>query len=154
MTTGLGVKTRPGGTFDAELEFKDAYLVAASAVAKVDDSAQVVKLGTGLFVGKMIIDVSALEIASNDEIYDIVIVGAADAAGTTKTTTAELAALNLSAAEVKRTDCNKDDGTGRYVIYFDNEHDGTYYEYAYIYTVVAGTIATGINYTAWATKVG
>lgn len=148
-----GVKTRPTGTFDANMEFKDAGLVAASAVATVDDAAKVVYLGSGHFKGCMIIDVSALEIASNDEIYDIVVVGCADSAGTTKTTTAELAALNLSAAEVKRTDCNKDDSTGRYKLYFDNENDGTYYPYAYIYTVVAGAVATGINYTAYAVPV-
>ena len=34
-----GVKTRPGGTFDANMEFKDAGLVAASAAATVDGSA-------------------------------------------------------------------------------------------------------------------
>ena len=148
----LGVKTRPGGTFDANLEFKDAGLVAASAAATVDSAAKYVDVGTGHFKGMMIIDVSALEIASNDEIYDIVIQGSPDT-DFTDTTMVELCALNLSAAEVKRTDCNKDDTTGRYKLYFDNENDGTYYQYLRVYTVVAGTVATGINYTAWATPI-
>jgi len=142
-------KQRPVGTFDSDLEFKDAGLVAASAAATVDGTAKVVDVGTGLFRGCMILDVSALEIADNDEIYDIVVQGSSDSDFGTDTNIVELAALNLSAAEVKRTDCNKDDSTGRYKIYFDNENDGTYYRYLRVYTVVAGTVATGINYTAY-----
>ncbi len=148
----LGVKTRPGGTFDANMEFKDAGLVAASAAAQVDSAAKYVDVGTGLCTAKMILDVSALEIASNDEIYDIVVQGSPDA-DFTAATLCELAQLNLSAAEVKRTDCNKDDTTGRYKILFDNENDGTYYRYLRVYTVVAGSVATGINYTAFAVPV-
>lgn len=136
------------GQFDALMQFKDEGLVAASAAAQVASAAKVVDVGTGLFQGCMILDVSALEIASNDEIYDIVIQGSPDAAFTAAGIV-ELAALNLSAAEVKRTDCNKDDSEGRYKLYFDNENDGTLYRYVRVYTVVAGTVATGINYTAY-----
>lgn len=143
----LGSKKRISGTFDSELEFKDAGLVAASAAAQVDSAAQVINVGTGRFRGTMILDVSALEIASNDEIYDIVIQGSPDEAFTAAGVV-ELAAFNLSAKEVKRTDSDKDDATGRYKIIFDNEHNGTFFPYLRVYTVVAGTIATGINYTA------
>ncbi len=149
----LGVNPRPEGIFDANMEFKDAGLVAASAAAQVDGAAKVVDVGTGRFKGQMMIDVSALEIASNDEIYDIVVQGSTVAAFATDTAIVELAALNLSAAEVKRTDCNKDDAVGRYKIYFDNENNGTYYRYLRVYTVVAGSVATGINYTAYAVPV-
>jgi hypothetical protein len=144
-----GAKKRPQGTFDANLEFKDAGLVAASAVAQVDSAAKVVDVGTGLFKGEMIIDVSAISLEGNDEIYDIIVQGSTVAAFATDTAIAELAAINLSAAEVKRSDCNKDDSTGRYKIYFDNENDGTYYQYLRIYTVVAGSPSTGINFTAY-----
>ena len=147
--TVTGAKRAPNGTFDANLEFKDAGLVAASAAAQVDSAAQVVDVGTGLFKGCMIIDVAALEIASNTEIYDIIVQGSTVAAFATDTAIVELAALNLSAAEVKRSDCNKDDSTGRYKIHFDNENDGTYYRYLRLYTVVAGDVATGINYSAY-----
>lgn len=145
----LGDKKRPQGTFDADLEFKDAGLVASSAAAQVDSENKIVDLGTGLFRGKMIIDVSALEIASNDELYDIVVQLSSDSDFGTATNIVEAAQLNLSAAEVKRTDCNQDDSTGIYKLYFDNEFDGTYYRYARLYTVVGGTIATGINYSAY-----
>ncbi len=148
-----GVAVRPKGIFDANMEFKDAGLVAASAAAQVDSAAKIVDVGAGFFRGKMMIDVSALEIASNDEVYDIVIQGSNSATFATDTGIVELAALNLSAAEVKRTDCNKDDAVGRYKLYFDNENNGTYYRYLRVYTVVGGTVATGINYAAYAAPV-
>jgi hypothetical protein len=145
----LGDKKRPQGTFDADLQFKDAGLVASSAAAQVDSSNKIVDLGTGLFRGKMIIDVSALEIASNDELYDIVVQLSSDSDFGTDTNIRDAATLNLSAAEVKRTDCNADDSTGRYKLYFDNEYDGTFYRYARVYTYVSGTVASGINYSAY-----
>ena len=148
-----GSKPGPSGKFDSDLEFKDAGLVAASAAATVDSAAKIVDVGTGLFRGCMIFDVSALEIASNDELYDIVIQGSPDSGFGTATNIADLAAINLSAAEVKRTDCNKDDAVGRYKLYFDNEQNGTFYQYLRVYTVVSGTIATGINYTAFCVQV-
>ena len=148
----LGVKTRPQGTFGAGSEFKDAGLVDTPAAATVDATAQVIDVGTGLYAGKMIIDVSALEIADTDEIYDIVVQGSTVAAFATDASIVELAQLSLSAKEVKRTDSNKDDSTGRYKIYFDNENDGTYYRYLRVYTVVDGTMTDGINYTAYAVK--
>jgi len=146
----LGDKKRPQVTFDADLEFKDAGLVASSAAAQVDSSDKIVDLGTGLFRGCMIIDVSALEIASNNEIYDIIVQLSSDSDFGTAGNIVEAAQLNLSASEVKRSDSDADNSTGRYKIYFDNEFDGTYYRYARVYTVVTGTVATGINYSAYA----
>ena len=137
------------GQYDALMLFKDAGLVAASAAATVAAAAKVVDVGTGLFKACMILDVSALEIASNDEIFDIVIQGSPDAAFTA-TGVVELAQLSLSAAEVKRTDCNRDDTAGRYKLYFDNEFDGSLYRYIRVYTAVGGAVATGINYSAYA----
>ena len=145
----LGDKKRPQGTFDSDLEFKDAGLVAADAAAQVDSAAKVVDVGTGLFKGCMILEVTALEIASNDEIYDIVIQGSSDSDFGTAGNIVDLAQINLSAKEVKRTDSDKDDATGRFKIYFDNENNGTLYRYLRLYTDVSGAIDTGINYSAY-----
>jgi hypothetical protein len=148
-----GVNKRPQGTFDSDLEFKDAGLVAASAAATVDSAAKVIDVGTGLFKACMILDVSALDIDGNNEIYDIIVQGSTVAAFATAGSIVELAAINLSAKEVKRSDSDKDDSTGRYKIYFDNENNGTYYRYLRVYTVVAGAgVSTGINYTAYAVE--
>ena len=143
----LGVKKRPQGIFDGDLEFKDSYAVTSSAAAQVDSAAKVIDAGTGLFRGCMILDVSALKISANDEIYDIVVQGSPVEAFTAANVV-ELAAISLSAKEVKRTDSDKDDDTGRYKIYFDNENDGTFYRYLRVYTVTGGTSAS-ITYTAY-----
>jgi hypothetical protein len=144
----LGDKHRPGGTFDSDLEMKDAGLVATSAAATVDSSAKYLDVGTGLFKGCVILDVTALEIADTDETYDIVIQGS-NATAFTAASSVELVALHLGAKQIKRTDTDKDDGTGRFKLYFDNENDGTFYRYIRIYTVVGGTITNGINYSAF-----
>ena len=60
---------------DTSLILKDAGLVDESAAGTVDGSAKIVNLGAGLVEGKMVIDVTALEIASNDEAYRIVLQG-------------------------------------------------------------------------------
>jgi hypothetical protein len=139
-------------THDDALEMKDAGLVAASAAAQVDSAAKVLDLGEGFVRGEILIDVSALEIASNDEIYDIVLQLTNTAAFATATDIVDRVSLTLSAAEVKRTDSNCDSAVDRYTIPFNNEYAGTIYRYARLYTVVGGTIATGINYTGWMTK--
>ena len=142
----LGVKTRPKKTFDALLELKDAGLVAATAAATVDAAAKVLDMGTGVFKSDVLIDVSAIEIASNDEIYTICVQLSSSATfASAYVTTAK---LELGANEVLLSDI--DSTVGRYIMAIDNEFNGTYYRYARIYTVVAGTIATGINFTAYA----
>ena len=145
----LGAKKRPQGIFDSELEFKDAGLVAVSAAAQVDSAAQVVDVGTGLFKGTMILDITAIEIDTSDEIYDIIVQGSNVADFSTDTDVWELAAINISDDAVKRSDSNVVDTVGRYKIMFDNEHNGRFLRYLRIYTAVDGTVGTGINYTAY-----
>lgn len=139
----MGLRTY---NFDAEMEFKDAGLVAASAAATVDAAAKIVDVGTARFDGTMIVDVSAIEIASNDEEYDILVQGSSSA--TFASDIQNLAQLNLGATEVRQGGAI-DSTTGRYEVMFTNEVADITYRYLRVYTVVAGTIATGINYTAW-----
>ena len=71
---------RPDGyLMDSELEFKDAGLVAADAAWQVDGAAAIIDLGSGKTSGIMVIDVSAIEIASNDEKYELYIQGSSSA---------------------------------------------------------------------------
>jgi len=144
-------KSRPTYTFDALLEFKDAGLVASSAAATVDSAAKVVDLGTGFFKADLVIDVTAIEVASADESYKIA-VELSDASGFSSGTEWERCAIVLGDASINGGDT--DNTTGRYILSFDNRMaDGTTYRYARVYTTVAGTIATGINYTAFAAPV-
>lgn len=144
-----GVNTRVKGVYDVDLEMKDAGLVAASTAATVDDVAKIIDLGTGTVNARIIIDVSAIEIATNDEKYDICVQlsSKSDFADTIETPVK----LELGASETLLGD--QDSTVGRYEIFFSNVYNGTYYQYARLYTVVAGTIATGINYSAYMAKV-
>ena len=143
-------KSRPTASFDADLEFKDAGLVASSAAAQVDSAAKVVDLGKGLFEGNMIIDVTAIEVATGDESYKIA-VELSDDSGFSAGTEFEKCSLTLGDATVHGGDV--DSATGRYTLPFNNRAaDGTLYRYARVYTTVAGDIATGINFTAFADK--
>jgi len=135
--------------YDTNFLMKDAGLVAASAAATVSSAAKEVDLGsaTALFRGCAIIDVSAIEIASNDELYEILVEGGT-VSGFGSGTIAALGRLHLGALEVLTGAEATDSAVGRFKIYFDNERAGTYLRYIRLYTVVSGTIATGINYTA------
>lgn len=133
---------------DSGLSLKAAALVGASAAGTLKPD-----LGAGFVEGNVIIDVTALEIASNDEIYDIILQLSPDSTFGTDTNIKDQAAINLSAAEVKRSDSNVDDAIGRYIMPFNNMNNGTVLRYARIYTVVAGTIGSGgINYSARISK--
>jgi hypothetical protein len=146
-------KSRPNYTFDAELEFKGAGLIAADAAALVDAAARIVTVGTGLFEGDLIIDVAAVEIASGDERYTIILQGSTSA--TFASDIAILCAIPIGDGSTIGTafggsGVDVDDAVGRYVLPFRNERNGVYYPYLRLWTDVAGAIATGINYTAFA----
>lgn len=134
-------------SFDAELQLKDAGLVAASAAAQVDSVAQVLSVGDARLDAVVVIDVIAIEIASNDEEYDIILQGSTVEAFTAGTIQ-NLAQMNLGATEV-RQGAAIDSVAGRYEMPFTNEQADIRYPYIRLYTVVAGAIATGINYRAF-----
>lgn len=135
--------------FDADLLLKDAGLIAASAAAQVAGSPKVLDVGPARMDGVVVIDVSAIEIASNDEEYDIILQGCALADFSSGIES--LAQMNMGATEVRQGGA-KDSETGRFEMLFTNEQDGTVYRYLRLYTVVAGSIASGINFTAYIAK--
>jgi hypothetical protein len=143
-------KSRPSATFDAALQLKDAYLVAASAAAQVASANKILDLGTGNLRADVIVDVTAIEIASNDERYDLVIQGSSSA--TFASDIVDLATYPLGALEVLPGDV--DSTTGRYRFSFTNEANNIRYRYIRLYIVVAGAIAGGggINFTAYLAK--
>lgn len=144
---GVGVSFN--ATYDTLLELKDAGVIAADAAAQVGGVDKILDLGAGEVRGDLIIDISAIEIASNDELYKICLQGStkADFADTK----VNLAVLLVGALEVL-IGTDVDSVVGRYIVPFCNTLVGTAYRYVRIYTDVAGTIATGINYTAHLAK--
>lgn len=135
--------------YDSNLLLKDAGLVAASAAATVSSVAKTINLGEGLVEGKLYIDVTAIEIADNDELYRIALEGSDNSDFSTGDEEV-LAILELGAAEVIGGD--QDSAIGRYVVPFRTERNGTIYPHVRIYTTVSGTVATGINFAAWLGK--
>lgn len=149
-------KARPSFTFDANLQLKDAGLIAASAAAQVDSAAQVLNVGTGFFEGDIVIDVTAIEVDTGNELYTIALEGS-DNADFSTGKEVELCALRLGDSSVTGTDT--DNVVGRYTLPFNNRQpSGTGYSEGYcwpylrLYTTIAGTIGTGINYSAWIAK--
>lgn len=137
--------------FDKDLLLKDAGLVAASAAAQVASADKILDLGgtnSARMEGTVVIDVSAIEIASNDEEYDIILQGSSSSSFASNIQ--NLAQMNMGATEVRQGGAI-DSATGRYEMPFTNEQDDVTYRYVRLYTVVAGTIAGGggINYKAF-----
>lgn len=124
---------------------KDAGLLATSAAGQVDSEDVVIDVGSGLVEGQMIVDVSAIEIDSDNELYQISLQGCSSV-GFTNTFT-DLAVLELGAAEVVGGDVDSE--TGRYKIPFKNEKNGVIYPYLRTYCACSGSIVTGINYRAY-----
>jgi hypothetical protein len=127
---------------------KDAGLVAADAAGTVSAVAKIVSLGAGIVEGKLIVDVTAIEIASNTEVYKITLQGSSSA--TFASAIVDLAEITLGAAEVIGGD--QDSEAGRYEVPFRTERNGTVWPYVRVYTDVAGDIATGINFSAYLSK--
>lgn len=129
-------------TYDDSLSLKDAGLVATTTTEST-----ILDLGSGLVDGYLVLDVSAVEVASTDEIYLVCLEGSNVAAMTSGSVTlAELEMGNSTAP------ADADTSTGRFVIPFRNEQNGTLYRYVRIYTEVAGQVATGINFSAFIAK--
>lgn len=129
-------------TYDDDLSLKDAGLVASTTTEST-----ILDLGSGLVDGHLVLDVSAVEVASTDEIYLIVLEGS---------TVDGMASGSVSLANIEMGNAtapaDDDTGTGRFAVPFRNEQNGTIYRYVRIYTEVAGTIATGINFAAFIAK--
>lgn len=136
-------------TYDDATLLKDAGLVAASAAAQVDGSNKILDVGDSVLEGTLVVDVVAIEIASNDEHYRILVQGSNSA--TFASTIETLGALDLGATEV-RDGGAQDSVVGRYEAPFVNVQAGVTYKYVRAYTFVSGTVATGINYTAFIGK--
>lgn len=132
-------------TYDNSTLLKDAGLVASTAAAQVAGSNKILDMGASRFDGRAIIDFTAAEADTNDEIYHACIQGSTSA-------TFASGIVNLGVAllgDATTTHETVDTAVGRREIAFCNEVNGTVYRYVRAYTYVAGTVATGINYTAF-----
>jgi len=147
-------------TQDANLLLKDAGLIAADDICQVDGEDAIKDVGAAHFQGDLVIDVSACEVASNDEEYIVTLQGSNSA--TFASGVVPLQSIQFGAYETFGTSLGYDVDvtTGRYVLPVHNfgyttagdAGTGTYFRYLRLVVDVAGTIATGINFTAWLSK--
>lgn len=133
-------------TPDVNTQLKAPGLVAASA-----SMGTIIDLGGPSQVGRILtdlhIDVTAIEIASNDELYTIHFQGSTSA--TFASVIVSTFIFELGALEVLTGGQDQDSTIGHYVFPVSNDYGGTLFRYVRGFTVVAGTIATGINFQAW-----
>lgn len=129
-------------TYDTALSAKAAGLIAASADGSIID------LGAGLVDGFLVIDLTACEIASGDERYTVSLEGSNVAAMDSGSV---CLAKKVFGNLVVPMDASLSTA-GRYVIPFRNEEGGSTFRYVRLSTLIAGTIATGINFSAFLAK--
>lgn len=129
-------------TYDAALLLKDSVAVTASGAAQVAAAAKVFDTGfvsggpSALFKGFAVIDVTALNIATADELYTITVQGSNSP--TFASGIENLAALQLGAAAVRPGGAGAS-LVGRYELCFQNEQADVMYEYIRVFITVAGT---------------
>ncbi|MCZ6508817.1 MAG: hypothetical protein O7A04_12330 [Acidobacteria bacterium] len=138
-------------TPDVNTKMKDAGLIAADARWQVSAANQYLDLGGAAEVGRidanLHIEVTAIEIASNDELYKLHFQLSTSA--TFASVIVSPLIVELGALEVLTGLQDTDSATGHYVFPVSNDFGGTLYRYCSGYTDVAGAIATGINFDAW-----
>ncbi|HEY4713802.1 MAG TPA: hypothetical protein VIH30_06135, partial [Aquirhabdus sp.] len=106
-------------TYDNALSLK-----AAGAVTTTTTESTILDLGAGLVDGYLVLDVSAVEVASTDEIYNIILEGS---------TVLGMATGSVSLARIEMGNAtapaDADTGVGRFVVPFRNEQNGVTYRY-------------------------
>lgn len=130
-------------TYDDALSLQDS-----TAITSTTTGATIIDLGAGLVEGYLVLDVSACEVASTDEIYLVCLEGSNVAAMTSGSVC--LAQIEMGNATAP---ADADTGAGRFAVPFRNEQNGTIYRYVRLYTEVAGTIdTTGLTFSAFIAK--
>ena len=129
-------------TYDNDLLLKAAVLVASTTTEST-----ILDLGAGMVDVNLVLDVTAVEVASADEKYTIHLEGSNVAAMTSGSVTLANIPMGVNTAPA-----DADTAVGRFAVPFRNEQNGTTYRYVRIYTLVAGAVATGINFTAFIAK--
>jgi hypothetical protein len=141
-------RNQKDATYDHEHLLKDAGLVASSAAATVGGSAKVVDLGDSRVDARVIVDVTAIEVATGDEKYEIEV----QVSNSPTFASGIFIAGMVKLGDSTQSNESADSTAGRREIGFSNEVNGTRYRYLRVFTRIGGSIATGINYSAYVVK--
>lgn len=137
-------------TIDALTVMKPPGLIGtANAVAA---TSVIIDVGDHPIRADLVINVTALETASTDEVYVIILQGSPDALFGTATNIVELAHIQLGAKVGRLSDADIDDTAGQFIIPIRNTYPvagfPVCFRYLRLWNVNVGTIATGINWSA------
>lgn len=142
-------------TFDVYLNLKDAGAVTADLDrTTVDGSGAIISLGGGRQHATLILDISAIEVASTDEVYKIVPLFSNSPTHASGIVAGPVLYLGASAGiaailDAAAVDPDTDTTVGRIEIPITNTFSGTAYEYMALSVEVSGTVTTGINFSAY-----
>jgi hypothetical protein len=138
-------RNQKDATFDYALRLKDAGVIAASAAAQVGGADKILDMGAQRFDGRVVVDITACETDTGNEKYQIMVQGSTSATFASGVWNLGALILGDSTVSLETVDTA---ATRHQEIAFCNEVNGVVYQYIRVYTFIAGTIATGINYTA------
>lgn len=114
---------------DEALILKDLVTTTVSGAGEVDAVAKIFDTGGGFFEGGLLVDVTSIDITDGDEEYNIHVQGSSSptfASGLASVVKFELGDATQIVSDV-------DIGTGRYIIPFNNQVDGTIYRYLRVF---------------------
>lgn len=135
-------------TLDAALQLKDAGALTASGAGQVGGAARVVNVGTGIVSGAFVVDISALDITSADETYDIRLQVSSDPTFVSDVTIAARVTGGASAITAGQDTM----GVGRRSVPFNNiGEDGAAKAYVRVFAAIGGTTPS-INFAAMITQ--
>lgn len=143
-------KQQRAGTFDVNLQFSGGEsAITASAAAQVGGSAQILDLGAGRVDAVAVLDVSAIDVSSGDEKYQLELQFSSSSSFASVGFIGPVLILGDSTVAFTTADST----TGRYEVPFCNEQNGTRYRYARLFRRLSGTTPS-ITSTAYVWKVG
>lgn len=149
MSQGLGLR-RTQATYDTQTVLHAAALEASTGVGDIIDLGGGDQANSPVMYMDVISDVSAIEIATGDEIYSLILEGSSSATFASDIEMLGMIQIGDGSTLLGNTDVDSD--TGRYVFACSNERNGRTYRYVRLAFVIAGTIATGINFSSYLAK--
>lgn len=132
----------------SQFTYDNAMLLrAATQITSTETGSTILNLGSGLVDGSLVLDISTLDTTTGDEAYSFMLEGSPDATFGTAGNIVVLAELRVGGATFT-TPNGAADTTGRFVIPFRNERNGTTYPYVRLYVLIAGTTPI-LNFVGW-----
>lgn len=136
----IGV-TRKAYSMDRNTMFAEDLTLTATGVVQFAAANVQIDLGDGYYEGDLVVDITAIDTTSNDEVYTVLLEGGT-VSGLASGAVEILAMRRLEdpAAAGGQGRANVEHGIGRYVIPFNNNSPlGTAYRYLQMAFTIAGT---------------